>query len=76
MAAWDRARVAMRRESITLQEYADWWKVSQPTSFREQKLFREAFPGESTPDRLLDLAGTQWSERHGLNGLGAVTVVL
>lgn len=72
MAAWDRARKAMRRESISLEEYAEWWKVARRTSFDEQALFRQAFPDESTPDRLLDLAEGQWVERQGIQGLGAV----
>lgn len=74
MAAWDRARKAMRRETLTLQEYADWWRENQRTAYRDQALFREAFPSESTPDRLLDLAEGQWIERHGIKGLGAVVV--
>lgn len=76
MAAWDRARKAMRRETITLQEYAEWWRENERTAYREQALFREAFPGETTPDRLLDIADGQWVERRGIKGLGAVTVSL
>jgi hypothetical protein len=75
MAAWDRARKAMRRESLTLDEYAEWWKVTRRTSYHEQALFREAFPAESTPDRLLDLAEGQWVERQGITGLGAVVIL-
>jgi hypothetical protein len=76
MAAWDRARKAMRRESLTLLEYAEWWREANGTVYRHQALFREAFPGETTPDRLLDLAEGQWVERRGLRGLGQVVVVL
>lgn len=76
MAAWDRARRAMLREEISLGEYAEWWKVSHGASYREQATFREAFPGETTPDHLLNLAETQWRERQGLQGLGAVRVAL
>src|SRR5579875_2698198 len=72
MAAWDRARQALRRETLTLDEYADWWKVSRATAHREQSRFREAFPGELTPEHLLDLAEGQWVERQGVKGLGAV----
>jgi hypothetical protein len=72
MAAWDRARVAMRRQTLTLDEYAQWWKVSPATSYREQALFRECFPQESTPDRLLDVAAVQWDESHGVAALGRV----
>jgi hypothetical protein len=72
MVAWDHARRAMRRETLTLEQYADWWKESRATAYRHQARFREAFPGESTPDRLLDVAAVQWDERTGVAGLGAV----
>lgn len=75
MVAWDTARRALHgREPMTLQEYADWWKVSRPTAFREQARFREAFPGETTPDRLLDLAAAAWDQRTGVAGLGAMQI--
>lgn len=74
MATWDRARRAMRKQALTLDEYADWWKEPRSTSFRHQALFREAFPGEETPDRLLDMAEGQWIERKGVSALGAVVV--
>jgi hypothetical protein len=74
MIAWDQARRAMRRETLTLAEYADWWKVSRPTSFREQARFREAFPSETTPDRLLDVVAAAWDERTGVQGLGATRI--
>ncbi len=48
---------------LTLEEFADWWKESRSTSFREQALFREAFPGETTPQRLVSLlseSGAKW----------------
>lgn len=76
MAAWDVARRSLRRETLTLDEYADWWKVNRRTAFREQERFREAFPGEKTPDRLLDLAEGQWVARQGVQGLGSVVVAL
>lgn len=71
MAAWDHARRALRHESLTLDEYAEWWKVARSTAFREQGRFRRAFPTETTPDRLLDLAASAWDERTGVQGLGA-----
>jgi len=37
-----------------LEEYADWWRESRSTVFRLQARFREAFPGETTPQRLVD----------------------
>lgn len=71
MVAWDVVRRELDREP-TLEEYGDWWRQSRATSFREQKLFREAFPGEVTPTRLLDAAGDEWDRRRGWKGLGAV----
>jgi hypothetical protein len=71
MAAWDHARRALRRETLTLAEYAEWWRVSRPTAFREQARFRSAFPTESTPDRLLDHVAAAWDERTGVKGLGS-----
>jgi hypothetical protein len=47
----------------TAEEYADWWKVSRRTAYREQALFREAFPGESSPARLLEATAHAWASR-------------
>lgn len=74
MAAWDRARKAMRKQTLTLHDYCEWWRETERTAYRDQALFREAFPGETSPDRLLDLAEGQWIERHGIKGLGAVVI--
>ena len=53
--------------SLTLEEYADWWHASRSTVFREQARFREAFPGETTPQHLVDLLkqeeGKTWFKR-------------
>ena len=38
----------------TLEEYAEWWGESLRTVFREQERFRNAFPGETTPQRLVN----------------------
>jgi len=45
------------------------------TAYREQALFREAFPEETTPDRLLDGALAAWDGRGGVTGLGRVQPV-
>lgn len=74
MAEWDHARSKMRRDTITVEEYRAWWKESQRTAYRRQEEFRAAFPGEKTPDRLLDVAAHQWAERDGLAGLGRVVI--
>ena len=57
--------------SLALEDYADWWHASRSTVFREQARFREAFPGETTPQRLVDLLkqeeGETWFKR-GVSG--------
>lgn len=54
--AWENARTALGQSSMTLDEYRDWWRTSRRTAFREQALFRTAFPDFDTPDELLALA--------------------
>jgi hypothetical protein len=57
--------------SLTLEEYADWWHASRSTVFREQARFREAFPDETTPQRLVDLLGQEEGEtwfKRGVSG--------
>lgn len=53
-------------------EYADWWKVSERTAWREMALFAEAFPHEDGPDRLaewvLDHADGEVDEGSALSG--------
>ena len=60
----------------TLEEYADWWRLSRATAFREQAAFRECFPGETTPQRIVDWAKVQRREvrRGGVKGLGRLAI--
>ena len=55
----------------TLDDYADWWHESRSTVFREQARFREAFPSETTPQRIADelkrQEGDTWFKR-GVSG--------
>jgi len=53
IVCWATAERALKRPP-TLEEYADWWGESVRTVFRQQELFRKAFPGETTPQRLVD----------------------
>jgi hypothetical protein len=62
MVQWQIAADDLGREP-TVEEYAEWWNSSRRTAFREQALFREAFPGENTPRRLLDLTAHAWATR-------------
>jgi hypothetical protein len=52
VAAWGIATESLGHPPVSVEEYADWWKESYPTAYREQKLFREALPGETTPERI------------------------
>jgi hypothetical protein len=73
MAAWDYAQRQVGHD-IGIEEYAAWWKEANGTAYRHQALFRQAFPGETTPARLLGLADASWDQRKGIVGLGAFVV--
>jgi hypothetical protein len=75
MVCWHIARRELDVDELTLDAYAEWWRVPERTAYREQALFREAFPEEATPDRLLDRALSSWDGRGGVPGLGRVQVV-
>lgn len=59
-----------------LDEYADWWKMSRATAFREQAAFRKCFPQETTPQRIADLIKAQQAEwkRGGVKRLGSLVI--
>jgi hypothetical protein len=71
MVAWSIAERELGHEP-TLAEYREWWNESERTAYREQALFRECFPGESTPSRLMAVLAEAWDERRGVRGLGSV----
>ena len=73
MIAWDVVRQELGHEP-TVEEYADWWKLSIRTAYREQAAFRKCWPTEKDPARLMDAARASWDERKGVLGLGAVAV--
>lgn len=58
---------------LTLDEYGDWWNASRSTVFREQARFREAFPGEATPQRLVDLLSQEEGSTFFKRGVRACT---
>lgn len=72
MVEWQIARESLGVETLTLQEWAAWWRVNERTAYREQARFREAFPEEATPDRLMDAALASWNARDGVEGLAKV----
>jgi len=43
----------------TQAEYAAHWKITERTAQREWALFRQAFPGEQTPDAFAQLIAAQ-----------------
>jgi hypothetical protein len=62
----------------TLEEYGEWWRQSRSTIFREQALFREAFPGQSSPQRLVGLlraADSGWY-RRGVSAVARLVVAV
>lgn len=70
MVQWGMVRNDLQREP-TIEEYAEWWHLSERTAWREKALFVAAFPGEKSPSRLLDVASSQWDAKRGVAGLGA-----
>lgn len=36
----------------TQAQYADWWNITERQAQREWELFKRAFPGEESPDRM------------------------
>jgi hypothetical protein len=39
---------------IDVEEYAEYWKLARSTAFRDQAAFRQAFPTETTPHRIVE----------------------
>lgn len=80
MVAWEMARAALGDDwpgddgiSAQVAAYADWWRESERTAWRNVDRFRAAFPGEDTPTRIMAAAAAaRWDQRHGVAGLGAV----
>ena len=50
---WAVAREAIGHEP-TVEEVCEWWNMSRRTAFREQAIFREAFPTLETPARIYE----------------------
>jgi hypothetical protein len=49
IAVWRVFTVANGRPPATVDEFAKWCNISRAQAFRDQALFREAFPDFSTP---------------------------
>jgi hypothetical protein len=52
---WAVTREALGHEP-TVEEVADWWKMSRRTAFREQATFRAAFPDLESPAKIYETA--------------------
>jgi hypothetical protein len=53
VVAWGVVRRELGR-TPSVEEYAEYWKQSRATAFREQEAFREVFDRCDTPDLVLD----------------------
>lgn len=49
---WGHCTKKLGRPPVTVDEYADWWNKSRAMGFREQRVFRDAFPEHETPTAL------------------------
>lgn len=74
MVQWAILRDELGGRTPTIDEYRDFWGDSERTAYRHQALFRTAFPGEETPDRLLDALRADWDRRRGVEGLAATPI--
>jgi hypothetical protein len=61
MVAWAIVEQSVGAEP-SIEEYAAWWKQSAATTFREQALFRECFPEETSPSRLMNAPQAKTAE--------------
>lgn len=71
--AWGHVRDELGR-SPSIDEYAELWGEHRATAYRALALFRESFPGNETPDAMLDLmaaARAAATDRLDLSGLVA-----
>lgn len=75
IVCWGIVEYALGR-TPTVEEYADWWNESRSTVYRQQANFRKAFPGETTPARIVALLREQredWT-RDGVPGAAEMWV--
>jgi hypothetical protein len=62
VVAWG---IAADREgrALTVEEYADYWKESRATAYREFQAFRRVWPKEENPARIWGMARERVGER-------------
>lgn len=73
MIAWDTTAQAVGH-APTLAEHAEYWHESERTGYRDLARFRECFPHERDPTRIMAVARAQFDQTRGVRGLGAVDV--
>lgn len=71
MVAWDICRQSLGHEP-TVAEYSEWWRQTERGSYKELARFREVFPDERNPSRILDLVADEWDRSRGAKALGEV----
>jgi hypothetical protein len=72
MMVWGWFEIAEGREPANIEELAEAMGRSPKTLYRWQQDFRRAFPGESTPSRLMGPARAVLQEKLTVKRLGAV----
>lgn len=76
IAQWTMASQGLGRQ-ITREEYAEWWKESERTVYRELARFREAFPALNNPQPIADQAiARSEALSRGVDGVGSLPASL
>lgn len=72
-AQWAIASQALGRP-ITIEDYCEWWGVSEATAYRHQAEWRRVFPHMRTPQPIADVAARRSDEwlQKGVRGFGAL----
>jgi len=61
-AAWWIVSADLGRSPANVEEYTAWWRQNERMSYREQKTFREAFPGYDSPTELATAIGYDFTK--------------
>ncbi len=77
IAQWAIASEALGRP-ISREDYGEWWRFSQATSYRHVQVFHDAFPHLETPQPVATVAlayAEQWRAR-GIAGFAGLPVAV
>lgn len=78
MVGWAQARAELAEDwprdgvEAQIRAYSKWQRVTERTGWNELVRFREVWPDERTPSRLLDEVHGRWQTAGGVADLGAV----